>query len=245
MSLKDFLKRTPDIVYGYSDKSDGNISFKYGGVEEVVSNRHAFLKKKNLLLEDCVVMHPEHGDNIAVVGVRNKGKGALTENEGVVVDALITKERGVVLFLPTADCLPVAYIDPNKKVIGLVHLGWRSTEKNLASKVVKRMNKEFNVDPKDLIVLIGPGIRKDSYRWTDFKQKDAPAWKPFLESMPSGETKIDLVGYNKDQLVKIGVLKSNIYSDDANDTVKSPRFYSHYRSVRTNEPEGRFATIVS
>ena len=25
---------------------------------------------------------------------------------------------------------------------------------------------------------------------------------------------------------------------------KSPLFYSHYRSVRTGEPEGRFATVV-
>ena len=31
---------------------------------------------------------------------------------------------------------------------------------------------------------------------------------------------------------------------DPNDTAQSPRFYSHYRSLRTGEPEGRFATII-
>lgn len=244
MDLEDFLKNFSDVSYCYSDISDGNMSFRYGDAEEVIKNRRNFLKKKDLSLEDCVVMQVEHGDRIAVVDNSDRGKGALVGTDGFTVDALITKEKGIVLFLLTADCLPVAYFDPNKKVIGLAHLGWKSTEKDLASKVIDRMKEEFGTNPKDLVVLIGPGIRKDSYIFHNPAQKSSPEWRPFLEDNSSGDTKIDLVGYNKSRLLKAGVLQANIFSDDRYDTANHHMFYSHYRSARTREPEGRFATII-
>lgn len=218
------------------------MSFKWGISTEVKRNREAFLGKNGIDARDCVVMQPQHADNIVVVDGRFKEHEALTPSKEVSVDALLTREKGLVLFLLTADCFPTAYYDPVRAAIALVHLGRGPTEKKLAAKVVDKMIETFDTDPGDLLVQFGPGIHKDSYLIRDPEQKIFAEWKPYLEETPAGLTKIDLITYNVDQLRQRGVRKENMYVDE-HDTATSDLYYSHYRSVRSGEPEGRFATI--
>ncbi len=243
MTIDGATKLFPGITYGVSDTSDGNMSFTWGPTEEVIRNREVFLRGKGLKLEDCAVMSLQHEEKIVIVGRDSLEKNVFASSEGIIAEALITKEKGLTLFLMTADCLPIAYYDLKREIVALAHLGWKPTEKKLAAKVVREMVEKFETDPRDVIVLIGPGIHKDSYVFMNPQQKQFAEWQPFLEETPSGETKIDLVGFNRDQLLRLGVLPRNIVIDP-NDTAQSPRFYSHCRSLRTSEPEGRFATII-
>jgi copper oxidase (laccase) domain-containing protein len=71
-----------------------------------------------------------------------------------------------------------------------------------------------------------------------------PEWQPYIEDLASGETTIDLIAFNRDQLIELGVQEENI-SIDPVDTVTSDDYFSHYRSVRTGELEGRFATVLA
>lgn len=242
MTIGEAIKLFPGITYGVSDTSDGNMSFVWSPAEEVIRNREAFLRGKGLKPEDCAVMSLQHEEKIVIVGRDSLEQSALAPSAGIIAEALITREKGLALFLMTADCLPTAYYDPKKEVVALAHLGRKPTERKLAAKVVRKMAEEFETDPRDVVVLIGPGIHKDSYIFMNPQQKQFAEWQPFLEETPSGETKIDLVGFNRDQLLRAGVLPQNIVIDP-NDTAQSPRFYSHYRSLRTGEPEGRFATV--
>ena len=107
------------------------------------------------------------------------------------------------------------------------------------------MQKEFHTDPADLIVGIGPSIHKESYIFpSPTIQENNPNWQPYLTHLPDNQTSIDLTDYNRDQLINAGVPKSNIEISLV-DTNKDPNFFSHYRSKRTNEPEGRFMTVIS
>lgn len=232
-----------NITYAVSQKSDGNLSFRHGDKEEVITNRKNFLKKHGLSLEDCVVMACEHEDNITIVDRSHRGRGSLDGESAIPTEAFITKEKGLTLFLLTADCLPVAYYDPIKGVIALAHLGWKPTGLLLASKVVKSMQNSFDNKPKDIQVFIAPGIHKESYGVKDAKQKGLPEWKEFIEDAGDSETKIDLIGFNKDQLLKSGIPEENI-SMDSSDTATSDKYFSHYRSNRTQEKDGRFATTI-
>lgn len=237
------LSQQENIIYGTSNKNDGNMSFVYGKKEGVIKNRKDFLSKFGLDLKNCAVIQIEHKDKITVIDKNYRKKIVSEENITIPTEALITKEKGLTLFLITADCLPVALYDTKNEVIALAHLGWKPTGKRLLEKVVKSMQKNFGSDTRDILVEIEPSIKKESYKIINPEQKESPEWLPFLEYLQSGETAVDLVGFNKKQLLDSGILRENIIINDT-DTVISEDFFSHYRSVRTGEPEGRFATII-
>jgi copper oxidase (laccase) domain-containing protein len=155
----------------------------------------------------------------------------------------MTDERGVVLFLPTADCFPVAFHDPERGAIALAHLGWRPTDKQLASKVVRAMTDAYGCRPEDIRVSIGPGIHKESYVFENPEQKNQPAWKPFLTELPDGRVQVDLRTAIRAQLLESGIRDEHV-STSPDDTASSSEYFSHYRSVRTGELEGRFATLI-
>ena len=225
-----------NLLYAVSNKSGGNMDFKWGSEREVLSNRKLFLKNNEINLDDIVAMEVEHEERILIADSSMKGKVIFTE-------ALITKEKNLPLFLTTADCLPIAFWDAQSEVIALAHCGWRPTNRKLVSKVIARMEAEFNSNPKDLFVSIGPGIHKESYIFKNPIQKTIPDWFEFLEDTPEGDTHIDLVGYNKAQLLEAGIPENQI-EIDSNDTFLSEDYFSHFRSVRTEEQESRFATVL-
>ncbi|OGG47409.1 hypothetical protein A3D66_01445 [Candidatus Kaiserbacteria bacterium RIFCSPHIGHO2_02_FULL_50_9] len=237
MVLKEY-----SFVYATSNIRDGNMDFRFGEREEAVENRRRFLTKHDARLEDCAVMQVEYGERIVVVEEKFRGKGAF-DGSAVPAEAFITREKNLVLFLLTADCLPIAYYDPVRHIAALAHLGWQPSTKRLASKVVKALKNNFSSNPNDLKIFIGPGIHKESYRFANPTQKNIPEWSPYLHDLPSGETEIDLVGYNVEELKRAGVVEANIAVSPV-DTAASSEHFSHYRSVRTEEPEGRFATVL-
>ena len=205
-------------------------------------NARSFLGKYRLQLEDCIVMEVEHEDRVLVVDTSHKPRGL---TEVLPAEAFITHEKGVVLFLLTADCLPITLYDPVKQVLALAHLGWKPTDKKLLPKVIRRMQEVYGTEPTNLKVFIGPGIHKESYRHTLplTNNVELTALKPFVALLPSNEVAIDLVGCNKAQLLGVGVKREHIQIDPT-DTAISTKYFSHYRSVRTKEKEGRFATVT-
>lgn len=190
------------LIYGISNVSDGNMSYLWGGGEEVLGNRVNFLDKFGLKIGDCVFTSLNHGDEIAEVGFDDK-------NKTVECDAVITKEKGVVLFMLTADCFPVIVYDDQK--LALVHLGRKGVELGLIKKAMPYFGSGVEV-------IMGPGIRKESYIF------DGVA--------------IDLPGQIKNQLGNVKIRDCGI------DTGKDVNYFSHRRSVTLGELEGRFATIA-
>ena len=75
-------------------------------------------------------------------------------------DGLITNKKDIVLSTTNADCILLLFFDPQKKVIGNVHSGWRGTLNTISTKIVGKMIDEFKCNPKDIICCICPSIRK-------------------------------------------------------------------------------------
>ncbi len=224
------------LLYAQSNKQDGNLSLRHGFEEQVIPQRQAFLSKYGISSQDCVFIETEHGEKITHVGSSDRGRSIQTE-------ALVTGEKGVILFLLTADCFPVSFYDPQKELVALAHMGWKPTDKELALKVIEEMKSVYGSRPEDIEVFIGPGIHKESYKFVDPVQKQMPNWTTFLTDLPNGETQIDIIAYIQRQAIRGGVLQENIKIDPA-DTANSEDYFSHYRSVRTGESEARFATIL-
>lgn len=228
-----------NLVADYSSKLDGNMDVRFSPCEEVRLNRSKFLEKIAVKEDWIVQAKLVHGEKIIEVTEEH-----LKNNEREFeCDALVTKFKDIYLSFRTADCLPIYYFDPIKNVVALAHCGWQSTDKHLAEKVVKKIVDDFGCEVKNILVAMGPAIHKKSYKFEGPITKDYPSWSDYLEDLPSGETMIDNVQYNIDQLVQAGIKHENIESSKI-DTGESLEYFSHYRSKRSGETDGRFINII-
>ena len=107
---------------------------------------------------DLVFSNQVHDDKIRVVSADDKGKGITRESDIIGVDALITNMPGVPLVTFYADCVPLYFLDPVKKVIGLAHSGWKSTVKKIGMKTIQMMVSEYGCRSEDILAAIGPSI---------------------------------------------------------------------------------------
>lgn len=245
------LKKFSNLIHACSEKSDGNMSFRWGEKEEVLGNRRKFLGSLGIRPRDSVAMFLQHGTEIALVDPpHSKIMWGMDESscgeEALTADCLITKSKNVFLFVLTGDCLPIVFYDPFRKLVGLAHVSRINTSLLFVRKIVRRFEEEGS-RPENITVVIGPGVRKKSYAFDRDELAKRVAghdgWKDFLISLPDGKIGIDLVGYNMHQLVSAGVLPENIEVAEV-DTIADKNFFSHYRSRKTGEKEGRMATIV-
>lgn len=236
------LKSLPQIHYAFSQVSDGNMSYLWGEATEVENNRKNFFENFGISLEDAVAANLQSSSGICHVTSPEKGKGMFAY-DGLECDALITKEKGLPLFFVTADCFPVLIYDPVKEVIALIHCGWRGTDERICAKVINEMVSEYGCHPENFVALIGPGIQKESYVFKDPVQKQKPEWAAFLTDLPTGETMIDLLGYNRHQLLSMGIPETQIEIHPS-DTGKDVNYFSNYRTNKEGKDAGRFCTFL-
>jgi len=52
-------------------------------------------------------------------------------------DAIVTKIKNVGIGILTADCAPILLYDPQKKIIGCIHSGWRGTLNGVIENTIK------------------------------------------------------------------------------------------------------------
>lgn len=236
------------VVAAVSSREDGNMSFVRGPQREVVvAARQQWLGAIGHDLNQTVVMmvtDPTAWDVIADVDETNAGHGAFEQNNALDADALVTTTPGITLCLLTADCIPIIMHDPEHGVLALAHMGWQSTNVELAPKVIRHLQQKYGSEAAMLKVYFGPAIKAASYIFETPVQADDPRWQPFLYQGGEG-VRVDNVEFNRQQLIAAGVAAKNI-EVCATDTAASPHYFSHYRAVRQGsaETEGRFATIA-
>ncbi|HEY3900065.1 MAG TPA: polyphenol oxidase family protein [Chthoniobacter sp.] len=79
------------------------------------------------------------------------------------VDGVITASPGVCLGVYVADCCAVYLVEPERRVIGLLHSGRKGSELGITRVAIERMRTEFGCDPVKMIVQLGPCIRPPIY----------------------------------------------------------------------------------
>ena len=138
--------------------------------------------------------------------------------ELVDVDGVVTNQKNKILSLTFADCTPLYLFDKNKRIIGNIHSGWQGTVKKIAKSGVEFMKEKYNCNPKDIICIIGPTIRKCHFE----VQKDVRDMFHntfnYMENIDdiieyNKKTKtyfIDTVEINKKLLLEEGILEENI-----------------------------------
>jgi hypothetical protein len=233
------------MVYGVSTKSDGNMSFRFGDPETVLSNRRLWLGAHGIKPENCVTVLGQHRDDVVIVDGSMAGHGMLGLETALPADALITQEKGLGLFLLTADCLPLVLVDSAESIIALVHASRQTASLGLPAKVLRVLIDQFGQKAENIQAIFGPSIAAESYLLpSPIEQAADPDWQPFLRTVDSNVA-VDLVGFTADQLRRAGLLAENMTFSHEDTAQLDNEYFSHYRSARTGEPEGRFATVVS
>lgn len=173
-------------------------------IEEVENNKKLLCEELDTPFQNLIIPFQTHSDNVGIVGE----KRILQTYENT--DALITNRPDIALALNFADCVPILFYDPIKKVIAAAHAGWRGTAAKIGAKTVEKMVKNFSCESKDIIALVGPSIGKCCFE----VKKDV--LKQLIESVDDkcsnafSKNHADLKLINKFQLLACGVKKIDV-----------------------------------
>ena len=188
------LADEPGLVHGFSTLAIGSVGLKHApDPAPVLAARRTFADVLGLDGAELTTIGSVHGAAVARV---DKPGGSVED-----VDGLITNRRGVVLFATYADCYPIVLWDPEKKVAGLVHAGWRGTRAGVASAAVSLMRHEYGCHR--IRAGIGPGICGRCYEVGE--EVAAQFDGRFLADGTEGRSLLDLAAANRAQLEELGV----------------------------------------
>lgn len=224
-----------------------NLGFRVeDAAETVVVNRRRLFDAFDLRLEDSVWCRQIHRDEVVRVGLADRGRGALHEENIVAdADALITDEVGLPICVTVADCVPVAIYDPRHHVLGLAHAGWAGTVRRISSRTVRAMSEAWDSRPEEMIAAIGPSISPDDYEvGGDVIEKAREAYGDKADRVlrlgDDGKAKFDLWRANAIDLREAGLFESAIEIAGLSTAANLDRFYSYRFEGRT----GRFAAVA-
>lgn len=129
------------------------------------------------------------------------------QQNAVIGDGIITKEKNFVPVITVADCVPIWFYDPVSKVFGIVHSGWKGT--GIIENALLFAEKKYNAKIPDFRVIIGPHIHSCCYKVDQEREK-------FFNSNFAPDTcenqMLSLEKANLFILEKIGIKPENLIS---------------------------------
>jgi YfiH family protein len=153
-------------------------------------------------------------------------------------DAIVTRTEGLAIGVTAADCGPILLVDPNARVIGAAHAGWKGALTGIVESTVDAMER-LGAERGGIVAAIGPLIRQPSYEVGDefverFVEADAENGRFFIPAAREQHSMFDLAGFIRMRLETAGVL---MIDDIGVDTYSDERFFSYRRSVHRKEPD--------
>jgi len=185
-----------------SEKSDGDMRLFSANFE---LNRKKYLSKNNLNYKNLFSAKLEHGANVEIVDDMSRKFIDYT-------DGLLTNNPGLILSVTSADCLPIFLFDPVRKVVGILHCGWRGIANGIIKKAINKMRDSFNSLSEDILIGIGPGIQKCHFEVGDIFLKKFNDSKGFAR-VDGNRKYFDLKSFMKNELILNGIHGDNIGID--------------------------------
>jgi len=259
------------LAHGFSTRAggesdlDGARVFNLGltewdSPERVTGNRAKFFAAIGAAQMRPITLRQIHSDIVQRVDASSMQKLA---NEPPQGDALFTRERGILLCVQTADCVPVLLADTKIRAVAAIHSGWRGTLRHVAAKALGRMQMEFGTQPKDVVAALGPAIGRCCYEvgaevarefeaqfssareWFDgpFEAvatgENDSNWLPWLtmrppgHPLPSPRVHLDLIAANRAILAAAGVPARQIFASDLCTACRTDVLFSYRKEGKT------------
>lgn len=232
----NILKKYPKLFVAFSRKADGSMKL----LENIPSdhpnlhNRKAYLQKIGISSTQLISAEILHKNQMAVVSEKEAGK--IIKGD----DGLITKDKNIFLSITSADCLPIFLFELEQEIIGMIHAGWRSLEKDILTNAVGKI-QELGGKTENILVGIGPAISRKHY---EVGPEVTEKFKKYPEVIENKNDKffLDIKKIAKLQLLELGILKENT-EIIPECTFELPEKYFSARRDKKKEVEAMIAVI--
>ena len=208
--------------------------------DNVLKNLEIVSKKIGCKKESLITLNQKHSNKVIYFENKTNVKNKL------LGDAIISKVKNIGISILAADCAPILFYDPKKKIIACAHSGWKGALNGIIKNTVKKFN-ELNSNNNDLIAVVGPCINKDNYKvQIDFFRKFVDQDKineNFFQKINNGQYNFDLRGFINKELTNLNIKKiENIEMDTFS---QRELFYSYRRSRLNREQDyGRCISVI-
>jgi hypothetical protein len=208
--------------------------------ENVLKNLSFVSQKIGCKNELLITLNQTHSNKVIyfnnIDSVKNKLSG----------DAAVTKLKNVAISILTADCVPVLLYDPQKKIIGCIHSGWKGALNGVIKNTIEKF-KELDSNTENLFAAVGPCIGKNSYEVkVDFYNKfidEDKKYKSFFEKISNDKYFFDLRGFVNKKISDLNV--KNIENVELDTFSAKESFFSYRRSCLNNEKDyGRCISVI-
>ena len=234
-----FFSRKNGVSKGYYESLNCGLG-SGDNKENVLKNLELVSKEIGCKKESLITLNQKHSNQVIYFkdekSVKNKLSG----------DAIISEVKNIGLGILTADCAPIFFYDPRKKIIGCAHAGWKGALNGIINNTVKKFN-ELNSNSSDLIAIVGPCIKKDNYEVKeDFLKKFIIQDKKneiFFERIDDQKYNFDLRGFINKEISNLNI--KNIENIEMDTFSEEDFFYSYRRSCHNNERDyGRCVSVI-
>ena len=164
--------------------------------------------------------------------IRYEGDGC-----GFIGDGIWTDRKKVMIYIKTADCLPILFYHKEREIVALLHVGWKGTVLKLPQKFLLKMQKDKGIDPSEWVVGFGPSIECKHYQVGTEVKKIFDSEGLNGINMRDGRFHLDLVQANLEELEKFGITEFHLFPEG---TYESENFYSYRRGDKGKQITGAF-----
>jgi len=208
--------------------------------ENVLKNLNLVSQKIGCKDELLITLNQNHSNKVVYFENKSSIKNKLPG------DAIVTKIKNVGIGILTADCAPILLYDPQKKIIGCIHSGWRGALNGVIKNTIKKF-KELDSNIDNLFAVVGPCIGKRNYEIKiDFYEKfvnQNPKYEEFFKKISDEKYIFDLRGFINSEISDSNI--KNIENIEMDTFSKKNFFYSYRRSSLNNEQDyGRCISVI-
>lgn len=237
------LSAQPGLAHGFSTRLGGvsegccatlNLAFinPQDRTAHVAENLRRFAEAVGFDAQRLVLTQQTHSVNIHRATAADAGRGVSRPLGYQQIDGLITDEPNLPLMTYHADCTPLFFYAPQRRLIGLAHAGWRGTAHGMARAMVAQLTAA-GATAAELIVGIGPAAGPCHYQVgpevVEYFQDQADEQGPFYHHDPAMPDKylLDLWRANRYQLMQSGVPAAQITISGLCTICRPDIFFSH------------------
>lgn len=228
-----------------------NLSYARGDIKENVDKNFAIIAGAlGVEVSDIISTDQTHTANVRIVGKADCGHGITKDKYFFDIDGIVTNEPGIVLSAYYADCVPLYFLDPAKKVIGLSHSGWKGTVGKIGKNTIELMKETYGCNPSDILCCIGPSICQDCYEVSQDLYDAFDDKSVFIKTSPEGtateDTKyhLDLWTACEHVFLDAGILPEHIEKTTLCTCCNKDKLFSHRGSKGNRGNLGAFLGLL-
>jgi YfiH family protein len=237
------LASLPGLRHGFFTRKGGVSGLLYSSLNcgpgssdepsHVGENRARVAKHLGAAEPEVVTLYQTHSATALAV------EGPFPANGRPKADALVTRTPGLAIGALTADCAPVLFADPEARVVGAAHAGWRGAAAGILEAAIAEMERLGGRRAR-IFAAIGPSINQAAYEvGPEFKAAlidgNLDNARFFDQSEPNARPHFDLPGYVESRLGAAGL--AGIERQSPCTYANESLFYSFRRSKHRGEAD--------